>query len=63
MNTFIVNSVKGVEDQKKKFDVTSKLMGREWRMLSDDPAVSCKYIFLKDGKLVLSVNGISTYTT
>ncbi len=63
MKTFIVNSVKGVVDQKKKFDVTSKLMGREWRMLSDDPGVNCKYIFLKDGKLVLSVNGISTYTT
>ncbi len=63
MKTFIVNSVKGVVDGKRKFDVSSKLVGREWRMFSDEPAVSCKYIFLKDGKLVLSVNGMSTYST
>ncbi len=63
MKTFIVNSVKGVVEEKKKFDVSSKLVGREWKMLSDEPAVSCKYIFLKDGKLVLSVNGMSTYST
>ena len=37
-------------------------MGREWRMLSDDPTVTGKYIFLKDGKLLISINGVSTYS-
>ncbi|MDE6021619.1 MAG: hypothetical protein K2H01_11570 [Ruminococcus sp.] len=63
MKTFIVNAARGVVSQKKKLDVTSKLMGREWRMLSDDPSITGKYIFLKDGKLLISVNGLSTYST
>lgn len=63
MKTFIVNAARGVAAQKNKYDVTSKLMGREWRMLTDEPAITGKYIFLKDGKLLLSVNGLSTYST
>lgn len=63
MKTFIVNAARGVATQKKKYDVTSKLMGREWRMLTDEPAIIGQYIFLKDGKLLLSVNGLSTYST
>ena len=63
MKTFIVNAARGVAAQKKKYDVTSKLMGREWRMLTDEPDITGKYIFLKDGKLLLSVNGMSTYST
>ena len=63
MKTFIVNAARGVAAQKRKYDVTSKLMGREWRMLTDEPDITGKYIFLKDGKLLLSVNGLSTYST
>ena len=62
MKSFIVNSWRGAVSQKKKLDITSKLMGREWRMLSDDPSVTGKYIFLKDGKLLISINGVSTYS-
>ena len=62
MKTFIVNSWRGVVTQKKKIDIKSKLMGREWRMLSDDSAITSKYIFLKDGKLLISINGVSTYS-
>lgn len=63
MKTFIVNAARGVVSKKKKYDVKSKLLGREWRMLTDEPAITGKYIFLKDGKLLLSINGISTYST
>lgn len=62
MKTFIINSFRGVVAQKKKFDVASKLIGREWRMLSDDPTIFSKYIFLKGGKLLLSISGVSTYS-
>ena len=62
MNTFIVNTWRGVVSQKKKLDITSKLMGREWRMRSDDPTVTGKYIFLKDVKLLISIIGVSTYS-
>lgn len=44
--------------QKKKFDVASKLIDREWRMLSDDPSIFGKYIFFKGGKLIISINGV-----
>lgn len=63
MKTFIVNSWREIVSQKKKLDVTSKLLGREWCMLTDDPTITGKYIFLKDGKLLISVNGLSTYST
>ena len=62
MKTFIINAARGVVSQKKKLDITSKLIGREWRMLSDDPSITGKYIFLKDGKLLISINGVSTYS-
>ena len=32
-------------------------------MLTDEPGITGKYIFLKDWKLLLSVNGLSTYST
>lgn len=48
--------------QKKKLDIKSKMMGREWRMLTDEPDIAAKYIFLKDGKLLISLNGVSTYS-
>lgn len=63
MKTFIINTAKGVVTKFKKHEVSGKLMGREWRMLSDDPNITGKYIFLKDGKLLISVNGLSTYST
>lgn len=63
MKTFIVNSMKGVVEYKKKLDITSELIGKEWLMVSDDPSISNKYIFFKDGKMLISVNGLSTYTT
>ena len=62
MKTFIINTARGVVSQKKKLDIKSKLMGREWRMLTDEPDIAAKYIFLKDGKLLISINGVSTYS-
>ena len=62
MKTFIVNAARGVVSQKKKLDIKSKLIGREWRMLTDDTTITGKYIFLKDGKLLISLNGVSTYS-
>ena len=63
MKTFIVNAARGVVSQKKRLDIKSKLMSREWRMLTDEPNITAKYIYLKDGKLLISVNGLSTYST
>ena len=62
MKTFIINAARGVVSQKKKLDIKSKLLGREWRMLTDEPDIAAKYIFLKDGKLLISINGVSTYS-
>ncbi|MDE6523838.1 MAG: hypothetical protein K2L17_13565 [Muribaculaceae bacterium] len=62
MKTFIINAARGVVSQKKKLDIKSKLIGREWRMLTDEQDIAAKYIFLKDGKLLISINGVSTYS-
>lgn len=61
MKTFIINSLKDSRNLNKKIYSIELLQDKEWTVFTDENNVTEKYIFLKGGKLINSINGISTY--
>lgn len=61
MKTFIVNSLKEAVGIGKKLDSISQLQNKEWSVLTDEDGVKETFIFMKKGKLINSINGISSY--
>lgn len=45
----------------KKLDSMSQLQNKEWSVFTDDQTVKEKFLFLKKGKLLNSINGVSSY--
>ena len=61
MKTFIIDSLKEAMNLNKKLDSIAILQNKEWTVYTDEITVTEKYIFLKGGKLINSINGISKY--
>lgn len=61
MKTYIVNSLKDAIRLNKKLDSISNLQNKEWTVFSEDKNITEKFIFLKKGNLINSINGLSSY--
>lgn len=61
MKTFIINTLKDALNLNKKLDSIALIQNKEWIVYTDEANITEKYIFLKGGKLINSINGISSY--
>ena len=62
MKSYIINKLNVLKSLNKNLDLTSCIKGAEWIALSSNKEDVEKYIFLKDDKLLISVNGKSSYS-
>ena len=60
MKTYIISSIEETMNLGKKLDSIAMLQNKEWTVYADDPSPREKYIFMKDGRLINSLNGITT---
>lgn len=61
MKTFIINSLKDAMDFNNKLDSIAMIQNKEWTVYTDEANITEKYIFLKKGSLVNSMNGVSKF--
>lgn len=47
----------------KRLDSVSQLQNKEWSVFTDEAGIKETYLFLKKGRLINSVNGVSSYFT
>lgn len=62
MKTFIINKLNHLSHIGKKLDCVSLLKSQEWLVYTDQENVVEKLIFLKNNKLIYSINGLSSYS-
>ncbi len=63
MKTYIVNSLKEAVRVGKRLDSVSQLQNKEWTVFTDEGGVKETYLFLKKGRLINTINGVSSYFT
>lgn len=61
MKTYIVYSLKEVVRINKKLDSVAQIQNKEWTVFTDEIYVKETYLFLKKGRLINTINGISSY--
>lgn len=61
MKTYIVNSLNDALQLNKKLDSMALLQNKEWTVFTDEANVKEKFLFMKKGKLLNSINGVSSY--
>lgn len=63
MKTFILNTLSQIPSVNKQMDCKSIIKSCEWLVFNDQQSEEVeKFLFLKDDKLLVSVNGKSTYS-
>lgn len=63
MKTFILNTLSQIPSVNKQMDCKSKIKSYEWLVFNDQQSEEVeKFLFLKDDKLLVSVNGKSSYS-
>ena len=62
MKTYLINSIKQVSVNSQSWDTISTLKAQEWIVYNEDPSQVEKFLFIDDKKLLVSVNGKSSYS-
>lgn len=62
MKTYFINSIKQVSINSHSLDITSTLKTHEWIVFNEDTSFIEKFLFVDDDKLLVSVNGKSSYS-
>lgn len=62
MKTYIINSLKQVSVNSQSLDTISTLKSQEWIVYNEDISQTEKFLFFDDNKLLVSVNGKSSYS-
>lgn len=60
MKSYIISSIEETMNLGKKLDSIAMLQNKEWTVYTDDPSPREKFIFMKDGRLINSINGLTT---
>ena len=62
MKTYLINSIKQVSVNNQSWDTISTLKAQEWIVYNEDISQVEKFLFIDDKKLLVSVNGKSSYS-
>ena len=62
MQTYLLNTIGQIPSVNRQLDYNSTFMTHEWVVFSDNKNETEKLLFLDDGKLVVSLNGKTTYS-
>ena len=62
MKTYLINSIKQVSVNNQSWDTISTLKAQEWIVYNEDISQAEKFLFIDDKKLLVSVNGKSSYS-
>lgn len=62
MKTYLINSIKQVSVNSQSWDIISTLKAQEWIVYNEDIAHVEKFLFIDDSRLLVSVNGKSSYS-
>ena len=62
MKTYLINSIKQVSVNSQSWDTISTLKSQEWIVYNEDISQVEKFLFIDDMKLLVSVNGKSSYS-
>lgn len=62
MKTYLINSIKQVSVNSQSWDTISTLKAQEWIVYNEDISQVEKFLFIDDKKLLVSVNGKSSYS-
>lgn len=61
MKTFIINTLSQIPSVNKQLDYKSIIKSNEWLVFNDQSEETEKFLFLNDDKLLVSLNGKSSY--
>ena len=62
MKTYFINTIKNIATNSQSLDLTSTLKSQEWIVFNDDDSFIEKFLFIDNEKLLVSVNGKSSYS-
>lgn len=62
MKTYLINSIRQVSVNSQSWDTISTLKAQEWIVYNEDISQVEKFLFIDDKKLLVSVNGKSSYS-
>ena len=62
MKTYFINTIKSIAANSQSLDLTSTLKSQEWIVFNDDDSFVEKFLFIDNEKLLVSVNGKSSYS-
>lgn len=62
MKTYFINTIKNIAANSQSLDLTSTLKSQEWIVFNDDDSFVEKFLFIDNEKLLVSVNGKSSYS-
>ena len=62
MKTYFINTIKSIAANSQSLDLTSTLKSQEWVVFNDDDSFVEKFLFIDNEKLLVSVNGKSSYS-
>ena len=62
MKTYFINTIKNIAANSQSLDLTSTLKSQEWIVFNDDDSFIEKFLFIDNEKLLVSVNGKSSYS-
>lgn len=62
MKTYFINTIKNIATTNQSLDLTSTLKLQEWIVFNEEASYVEKFLFLNDDKLLVSVNGKSSYS-
>ena len=63
MKTYIINQFRKVSSINKKLDVVSILKNNVWLVFDDNIDKTEKFVFMDKDKLLIAVNGVTSYST
>lgn len=62
MKTYLINAIKKVSVNSQSLDLKSAIKAHEWIVFNEDKSFVEKFLFIDNEKLLVSVNGKSTYS-
>lgn len=62
MNTYFINTLKNIAANRQSLDVTSTIKSQEWVVFNEDTSYVEKFLFIDKERLLVSVNGKSSYS-
>lgn len=62
MKTYFINTIKNIATNSQSLDLISTLKSQEWIVFNDDDSFVEKFLFIDNEKLLVSVDGKSSYS-